>query len=124
VSNGDPNFDPVLDRIFRQNRTTPNYLTVLLSRSDDPGDMYPGDITVGDLLPGFEAIANQPQLPVTLVPSAESGNQHWQILIDAGGVIGPNGKLISVTTQVSGTANPQQLTAIFDTGFSLPQVPK
>src|ERR1700761_1708586 len=116
--------DTVLDRIFRQNVSTPNILTILLGRSNDPAEMYPGDITVGEILPGMESITNEPHVPVTSDRPADSGDQHWQVLIDANGIIGPDGNPIQVQTDVPSTANKNQLTAIFDTGFTLPQVPK
>lgn len=116
--------DPVLDRIFRQNTTTPNYLTILLGRSDDPTDTLPGDITVGEILPGYENITSQPKLNVSVVPSDDTDNQHWQTLLDADGIIGPDGNAIDVETSVSSTSNKKQLTAVFDTGFSIPQVPR
>ncbi|KAI0067567.1 acid protease [Artomyces pyxidatus] len=121
-----PAGDAVLDRIFSQDRSTPNFLTVLLSRSDDPDEQYPGDITVGELLPGYEAVADAPKVNVTSVGTIErlEEGQHWQALMDVGGIVGPDGQAIDVTSHVSGTADKRQLTAIFDTGFTLPQVPK
>jgi hypothetical protein len=124
ASKGNPDFDPVLDRIFRQNRTTPNFLSVLLGRSDDPTDMFPGDITVGDILPGYEAITNEPKVPVAHVAVMTSGDQHWRINVDANGIIGPDGNAIPFTSSVKTSTNKQQATAVLDTGFSLPQVPK
>jgi hypothetical protein len=120
---GNPDYDPILYQI---SGLIPDsiYLTILLSRSDDPGNTYPGDITIGEILQGYEDVLNQPHLPVTSVPRGDGGNQHWQVLVDADGIIGPDGKPISVTTQVLGTDNQQQLTTVFDSGFSLPQVPK
>src|SRR5882762_2470008 len=41
----DPSGDPPLNKIFKQDPSTPNYLTVLLRRSDDPDDQFPGDLT-------------------------------------------------------------------------------
>jgi len=111
---------PPVDNIFRQNMTTPNYLTVLLGRSDDPVNNFPGDITVGEILTGYEDVQDQPKLPVDF---AKYGDQHWSVLLDADGIIGPDGNPISTTTHVSSTKNKQQLTAMFDTGYTLPQVP-
>jgi hypothetical protein len=59
--------------------STPNFLTILLSRSDDPGEKYPGELTVGETVPGFEAIANQPKISVTQVPNSFRSGQHWQV---------------------------------------------
>ena len=55
----------VVDRIFRQNTSTPNFISVLLGRYDDPTDTFPGDITVGDILQGYENISSQTKLDVT-----------------------------------------------------------
>ncbi|KAF9783229.1 acid protease [Thelephora terrestris] len=114
----------VVDRIFRQNTSTPNFLSVLLGRYDDPTDTFPGDITVGDILQGYENITSQSKLDVTQVSTFESGSQHWQTLIDANGVLGPDGQPITLTTVVAKTSDAYKLTAVFDTGFSLPQVPE
>jgi hypothetical protein len=115
--------DTVLDRIFRQNVSTPNFLTVLLGRSNDPGEKYPGDITVGEVLQGLENITSQPQVPVTVLQALDAPGQHWQVLLDEDGIIGPNGQPIQFQSGVQSTPNRKQLTAIFDTGFSFPQVP-
>ena len=55
----------VVDRIFRQNTSTPNFISALLGRYDDPTDTFPGDITVGDVLQGYENITSQSKLEVT-----------------------------------------------------------
>lgn len=120
---GNSSGDTVLDRIFRQNTSTPNYLTILLGRDDDPSDVFPGDLTVGELLPGYESVTSQPKLNVTQVSVNDLADQHWQTLLDANGVIGPDGKAIDIETVVSSTSNKKQLTAVFDSGFTLPQVP-
>ncbi|PSR78178.1 hypothetical protein PHLCEN_2v7510 [Hermanssonia centrifuga] len=114
---GNSSGDTVLDRIFQQNTSTPNYITILLGRDDDPSGIFPGDLTIGEILPGYEAITAQPQLNVTQVSIVNNtGNQHWQTLLDADGIIGPNGKVIDISTVVSSTSNKKQLTAIFDSG--------
>jgi hypothetical protein len=122
--NNQPQGDTVLDRIFRQNVSTPNILTVLLGRSNDPTEKYPGDITVGEILQGLENITNQPRVPVTALPAPDAVSQHWQVLLDEDGIIGPNGQPIQVQSGVKSTQNRNQLTATFDTGFSFPQVPQ
>ncbi|PCH39891.1 acid protease [Wolfiporia cocos MD-104 SS10] len=115
--------DPALDRIFQQNKTTPNYITVLLGRANDPAEPLPGNLTIGEVLPGYSNITSQPKLNVTVLPNTESEGQHWQTLLDADGIIGPDGKVVDVTTGVASTSNNKQLTVVFDTGYSLPQVP-
>ncbi|KAI0064162.1 acid protease [Artomyces pyxidatus] len=119
-----PAGDAVLDRIFRQNVTTPNYISVLLGRSNDPDELFPGDVTIAELIPGYESITNTTKVNVTSVPSKNSGSQHWQVLLDVNGIVGPDGNPVNVSSQVATTSNKKQLTAIFDTGFTLPQVPK
>jgi hypothetical protein len=121
--NYQPQGDTVLDRIFRRNLFSPNFLTVLLGRSSDPAEKYPGDITVGEVLRGLENITRQPQVPVTVLQTLDSSDQHWQVLLDEDGIIGPDGQPILVKTGVQSTPNPNQLTAFFDTGFTYPQVP-
>jgi hypothetical protein len=112
-----------LDNIFLQNTSTPNYLTILLGRADDENP-FPGDLTVGETLAGYDSITSQPHLPVTTVSLSNAGGQHWQVLLDDNGAIGPDGKAIPFTSQVTGTTTPNQATVVFDSGFSLPQVPK
>jgi hypothetical protein len=113
--------DPPLDRIFRSNDSISNYLAVLLDRSDDPDEPYPGDLTIGEVLSGYEAVTSQPQLPVTSVMIP--GNQHWMTLLDENGIIGPDGQPITIKTQVTNTSYPKNATVVFDTGFTFPQVP-
>lgn len=112
--------NPPLDRIFTSNSSVSPLIAILLQRSDDPEEPYPGDLAVGEVLTDYQDILNQPQHPVTLVPL--EGGQHWQTLLDVNGIIGPNGKPIQIKTQVTG-AKIQNATVVFDTGFSLPQVP-
>jgi len=80
-------------------------------------------LTIGEIVPTFENITSQPQIPVTVNPSSDSGDQHVQVLLDAGGIIGPDGQSVAVTSAVKTTSNNKRLTAVFDSGFSLPQVP-
>lgn len=90
-----PSGDPPLDRIFRQNTSTPNYLTVLLGRSDDPDEKFPGDLTVGELIPGYENITNQPKLAIADVVASDAASQHWATLLDENGIVA-NGTIISL----------------------------
>lgn len=112
--------DSPLDRIFRQNTSTPNFISLLLGRADDPANPYPGDLTVGETLLGFDSILDQPRLPVTLVASSNSANQHFQVLLDEDGIIGPDGQVIPLTTVVDSTSDKRQATVVFDSGFTFP----
>ncbi|KAK7048656.1 peptidase A1 domain-containing protein [Favolaschia claudopus] len=113
----------VLDSIFLQNTSTPNFITFALGRLTDPSAIFTGDLTVGEVLDNFTDVLNQPKLPVTTVALANSANQHFQVLLDANGFIGPDGSSIPITSDVGSTSNKKQATVVIDTGFSLPQVP-
>ena len=117
------NGQPPVYRIFQQNTTTPNFISVLLSRgTDDSGEQSApnGQMTVGEVIPGLESITSQPKLDV---PAQDGGFSvgHWQTLLDANGIIGPDGKQITTQSSLS-VSNQDQLRVVFDTGFSLPQV--
>ena len=128
--------DTPLDRIFKQNTTTPNFLTVALSRTADDGAFgvisflanglevpQLGQLTIGRLVPGLEAITKQPELPAL---EGKFGIQHWRAALDANGILGPDGVPIPVNTTIPGTKTSglSHLHAIFDTGFTFPQVPR
>ncbi|KAH9065115.1 acid protease [Lactarius deliciosus] len=121
-----PAGDTPLDRIFRQNLTTPNYLTVLLNRPSDTAEKYAGAMTIGEVLPQYSNITNQPKVPVSsLQGGLFAQDQHWSIVLDSNGIIGPDGKAIKVTSNApfAPIHDVNQLVAIIDTGFTLPQVP-
>ncbi|KAF9220897.1 acid protease [Gyrodon lividus] len=105
--------NPPLDRIFTSDSSVSPFIAILLQRSDDPEEPYPGDLSVGEVLSEYQDIHNQPRHPVTTVPL--SGGQHWQTLLDVNGIIGPNGEPITIKTQVTG-AQYANATVVFDTG--------
>ncbi|KAI5122014.1 hypothetical protein M0805_008006 [Coniferiporia weirii] len=118
-----------LDRIFMQDRTTPNFLSVELSSAPDKDfadgtrEVQFGQLSIGEVVEGFEAILNETKLPALV---DQFGVQHWQTLLDGNGIIGPDGQRINTTT---GIPNPtagaeDQLHVVFDTGFTFPQVPR
>jgi len=118
---------PILDRIFRENSTVPNHLTFLLSRDQSTEgirtlDQFPAQLTIGTVIPGLEAVLDAPKLPVI---RDQFGVQHWQSLLDANGIIGPDGQRISTTTSVPNPSagSTDQLHVMFDTGFTVPQLP-
>ncbi|TDL23417.1 acid protease [Rickenella mellea] len=126
---GNSTGNPPLDRIFQQNMTTPNFLSVLLDRAaddaagtSDPLD-HAGQLTVGEIISGLEAINNQPKL-AALKDSGTGKPEHWQTSLDPDGVIGPDGQPIVVFSAVPSNKNSSLLQIMFDTGFTYPQVPK
>lgn len=68
-----------------------------------------------EVLEGYENILDQPKMAAT---EAEYGDQHWEVLLDEDGIIGPDGNAISVESKVNKTENKKQLTAMFDTGYA------
>jgi len=100
------------------------YITHATPNCLDPTDIFAGDLTVGVLVDGYGDVMNQPKIDVAAVPVREDGDQHFQFLMDEGGILGPDGQAIEVQTIVDETKNKKQLTAVVDTGFSLSQVPK
>ncbi|KAF8524419.1 acid protease [Hysterangium stoloniferum] len=116
---GDASGAPFLDRVFRQNVSTPNFITFTLGREGDTGSTIQGQLTIGELIPGLEAVATQPQLPVKALPGPLKTDQHWSGTIDS--IIGPDGKTISVDSVVPGVSGGKAV-VIYDSGFTLPQV--
>ena len=90
----------------------------------DPTDVFSGEISIGELLDGYSNVESEPKLEVTTVPVRESSDQHFQVLLDQNGLLGPDGQPVSITTEVDQTSNSKQATAVVDTGFSMSQVPK
>jgi hypothetical protein len=114
----------MLFRIFEQNTTTQNFISFLLDRQSDPGNTVTGQITVSEVVSGYENVTSMPQLPVQLVQKLVDENQHWQILTDKNvGIIGPDGQAIAVDSIVPNCPDGQLVTVI-DSGFTLPQVPR
>ncbi|EJU02738.1 acid protease [Dacryopinax primogenitus] len=117
---GNASADALVDRIFEQDPTTPNFVSFLLERLGD-GAPVNGQLTVGDIVPGYEAISSQPQLPVIKLKSILSKDQHWTTYVD--GIIGPDNSTISYSSSVPSTPT-GKLVTIVDSGFTLPQIPR
>jgi hypothetical protein len=56
--------DTPLSRIFQQNKTTQNFVSMLLDRSNDPTDPVTGQITISEFASGYESIGSQPKLDI------------------------------------------------------------
>ena len=113
----------VLNRIFSQNTTTANYLTLLLGRESPINQTFTGQLTISEIVPGFEAIEKMPKLTVETVHKLTDEDQHWQTYTDAFGLIGPDGQPINVDSIVPKSPD-NQLVVVFDSGYTLPQVPR
>ncbi|KAI0374041.1 acid protease [Pilatotrama ljubarskyi] len=110
---GGPAGDPPLDRLFRQTTSLPTYISILLGRSNDPDSIIPGQLTIGEVLTEYDDIKASPQLPIERI----DWDQHWMVALDKSGIIGPDGQPITASVN-------RQLKVIFDSGYTLPQVPK
>jgi len=113
----DKSKSPFLQRVFEQDPNTPNFITVLLSRLKDPDGISRGEFTIGEVVPGFESITSMPQLPV--VTTIQPTNQHWLGTIDG---IFVNDVRIPTNSSVLNSSS-GELIALYDTGFTFPQVP-
>lgn len=111
--------DPVLNRIFALNTSTPNFLSFTLSRASDATQDFQRELTIGEYIEGLENITQAPKNPVQILPTSAQGAQHWSLLVD--GIIGPDGQTIPYSTTVP---NQKKAVAVIDSGFSLPQVPR
>jgi len=116
--------DNMLNRIFQQNTSTPNYITFLLDRKNDPGEPFTGQFTIGEPVKEFENITSQTKLNVETVHKLLDDQQHWQALTDKDKtVIGPDGNVINIKSIVP-KAPDGQMVAVFDSGFTFSQVPR
>jgi len=97
-------------------------VSLLLDRQNDPADGITGQVTVSELVSGYESVASQPKLYLKNA-FMDSSNQHWAVVTDNDAVIGPDGNPIyvdSIVPRVSGG----KLVVVMDTGFTRSQVPR
>lgn len=113
--------DAVLDRIFQQSQASQNYITLLLNRQGDPSETFTGQLTISEIVSGYENVTNAPKLSVIKLPDLTDRDQHWQVYTDVDGIIGPDGQPISVDSIVP-KAPDGQLVAVLDSGYTFPQV--
>jgi hypothetical protein len=109
-----------MTRIFGAEPTTRNFLTMLLSRAtdpDEPSGAFSGELTVSEVIPGYERVTSMPKLPVF------NGTDDFQFAVqtDPQGIIGPDGRPMALTSAVP-TAQNGSLVVFFDSGDTLPQV--
>jgi len=117
-------YDTFLNRIFSLDKQTNNYITLLLDRKFDPAATYQGQLTISELVPGYESISNMTKLDVDKVNRLLKGDQHWQALTDKdNAIIGPDGQPLRIKSVVP-SAPSGQLVAVFDSGFTFSQVPR
>lgn len=100
----------------------PPILTLTLGRADSgrSNDSSQGTITVGQVLPGYEAINDQTKLDIFIDPEHETVVREWKVFLDKDG-FKVNRK--SIPLPPSNISSPDQLVVLLDAGTSLPQVP-
>ena len=84
---------------------------------------------MGRLLDSLEGITSAPKLPVPdRIGFMNTG--HWQTTLDIDGIIGPDGQRVETVSTVPGSApsagdetGTKRLNLVFDTGYTLPQLP-
>ena len=114
--------DTPLSRIFQLNKTTQNFISLQLDRARDPADKITGQITVSEVISGYENVTSQTKLWLKDA-FMDANNQHWAVVTDNNGVIGPDGNAISedsIVRHISGG----KLVAVLDSGFTFSQVPR
>ena len=57
------------------------------------------------------------------MPSNKKKEERWQVLLDANGIVGPDGQPVSFTTSVKQTPDKRQATVVFESARSYSQVP-
>lgn len=114
--------DTPLSRIFQLNKTTQNFMSLQLARANDPTDPITGQITISEFISGYESVASQPKLYLKDA-FMDASNQHWAIVTDNNGVIGPDGSDISVESIVPHVSG-GKMVAVLDSGFTFSQVPR
>jgi len=113
----------VLNRIFVENTVPSPFITFYLDRANGTTVSNTGMMTIAEVLPQYSSITSYTKLKVDKVHRLTDADQHWQILTDTNGFIGPDGNTIALNSIVP-SAPDGQLVAVLDTGFTLTQVPR
>lgn len=113
----------VLNRIFIENNVSSPYITFYLDRANGTIVSNTGMMTIDEVLPQYSNITSYTKLTVDKVHRLTDADQHWQVLTDTNGIIGPDGNTIALDSFVP-SAPDGQLVAVLDTGFTLTQVPR
>jgi hypothetical protein len=113
----------VLNRIFVEKPVSSPSITFYLDRANGTVVSNTGMMTIDEVLPQYSNITSYTKLMVDKVHRLTDADQHWQVLTDTNGIIGPDGNTIALDSIVP-SAPDGQLVAVLDTGFTLTQVPR
>lgn len=107
--------ESVISNIYQQNTTLPNFFDIHIGRSSDLADVSEGLFSIGEHVPGFEAIDARPKLP-----RVSAGR--WGVPLDAFEL---NGHAVPFqNVSVVPGAPEGSLIAVLDTGATNALVPQ
>jgi len=119
----EPSGYSVLNRIFVENSVSSPSITFYLDRANGTAVSNTGMLTIDEVLPQYSNITSHTKLMVDKVHRLTDADQHWQVLTDSNGIIGPDGNTITLDSIVPSVPD-GQLVAVLDSGFTLTQVPR
>lgn len=105
-----------LGNIFHQNKSLPNFITIMLGRSGDLDDTTDGMFTISEYIDGYENIEQTPKL----ARYDGGGSSRWSILLDS---ITVNGEKVALNSSTDGVPKGKSIT-VLDTGATQAQVPR
>ncbi|CCL98604.1 uncharacterized protein FIBRA_00606 [Fibroporia radiculosa] len=109
-----------MSNLFLQNADMQHMFTVQLGRSDDPDYTVEGDFTIGEYLPEYISVANQPQLPRYPNPDVNDAAPRWSAIMSGMTV---NGQPFAFNKSGVPGVPEGSIVTVFDTGFSFPPLP-
>ncbi|KAH7334923.1 aspartic peptidase domain-containing protein [Rhizoctonia solani] len=110
----------LLSNIFISDPTTPNHVAFRLDRHEDGNNTDVGAFDVGTFAAGLESVNNTAEIPI--FSSNARQNLYWNVLVDG---VTLNGQAQTLKSTVNGgTQTPPagKVSAVLDTGYSLPQL--
>ena len=103
----------MIDNLIKVEGTGSNFVTSLVSRPADGSSTISAQLTIGEVDSDHMDVQSAVQLPV----SKNGWDSHWLVSLDDGGIIGPD-KLMIRASKVN------QLKVVFDSGYTMSQVPE
>ncbi len=108
-----PAGNTVIDNLIEVEGTGSNFVTSLVSRPADDSGTISTQLTIGEVVSDHIDVQAAAQLPV----SKNGWDSHWLVSLDGSGIIGPDNLVIRAS---KGT----QLKVVFDSGYTMSQVPE
>lgn len=106
-----------LGNIFYQDKSLPNFISIMLGRSGDLDETSDGMFTISEYVHGFENIGNT----VPKLEQYNTGSQaRWTVLLDG---VSVNGKNIPLSSSLKGVPKRKYVT-LLDTGATQARLPQ